>query len=139
MLILPSVCLSFFFIFCICVESAPYNIVVSFLHAPHVFSDWIISMEANQVQFLPLTILPYSSEKNTTYLSSSSTSRYLYTSSHMDLSTEDTLKPLCSKSAKFSQHEIKSLNFLNDKFGTQYYLYTTFTLNSKICWFKKAR
>ena len=65
--------------------------------------------------------------------------QYLYTSSHMDLSTEDTLKPLCSKSAKFSQHEIKSLNFLNDKFGTQYYLYTTFTLNSKICWFKKAR
>ena len=112
MLILPSVCLSFFFfffIFCICVESAPYNIVlVSFLHAPHVFSDWIISMEANQVQFLPLTILPYSSEKNTTYLLEL---QYLYTSSHMDLSTENTLKRLCSKSAKFSQHEIKSLNF----------------------------
>ena len=99
MLILPSVCLPFFFIFCICVESAPYNIVVSFLHAPHVFSDWIISMEANQVQFLPLTILPYSSEKNTTYLSSSTTS---ILASHMDLSTEHTLKRLCSKSAKFS-------------------------------------
>ena len=133
MLILPSVCLSFFFfIFCICVESAPYIIVVSFLHAPHVFSDWIISMEANQLQFLPLTILPYSSEKNTTYLLEL---QYLYTSSHMDLSTEHTLKRLCSKSAKFSQHEIRSLNFLNDK----YYLYTTFTFNSKICWFKKAR
>ena len=66
MLILPSVCLSsLFFAYVLKVLLT----TVSFLHARHVFSDWIISMEANQVgvQFLPLTILPYSSEIPTTF------------------------------------------------------------------------
>ena len=62
MLILPSVCLSsLFFAYVLKVLLT----TVGFLHARHVFSDWIISMEANQVgvQFLPLTILPYTLQK----------------------------------------------------------------------------